>query len=174
MSRINSSTMLAVLSLWPLPLALPAAANAAPHSEVANATGPCNGALPAYEGALRKRPLGLVNEGDRNAFVSCSLQSDSGENPGFDLVVFYFVNRNASSAVVDCTMVSGGAVEVGFEPTYHPKTLGIPANAAGTMLWEAADYDLPTFHYSINASCNLPPGVEMARMGGTYESPDPA
>lgn len=172
MRRISPIPML-LAALLPLSLALPASVDAAFHGDVANASGPCNGALPAYEGALRKRPLAIRNEGGSDAFVSCSLQSDGGQNPGYDDVVIYLVNRNASSVAVDCTLVSGGVAEIGFEPTYHPQTLGIPANAAGGMLWRATDFELETFHYTVNATCKLPPGVEIARMGGTYESPDP-
>lgn len=173
MNRISLSPML-LASILPLSLALSAPANAEFHSDGANATGPCNGALPAYEGALRKRPLALRNEGSSSAFVSCSMQSDGGQNNGYASALITFVNRNASSTAVDCTMVAGIVAELGEEaPTYYPQTLGIPGNTAGIMAWEAADFELETFDNWLNFTCNLPPGVEMALVGGTYESPDP-
>lgn len=171
MNRISLSPML-LASLLPLSLALSAPANAVFHSDGANATGPCNGALPGYEGALRKRPLALRNEGSSNAFVSCSMQSDGGENPGYDSALITFVNRNASSAAIDCTMVAGIVAELGEEaPTFYPQTIGIPANTAGVMTWEPADFELQIFDNWLNFTCNLPPGVEMALVGGTYQSP---
>lgn len=172
MSRIRLSPML-MAALLPLSL-LASPAKAEFHSDGANATGPCNGALPAFEGALRKRPLALRNEGSSSAFVSCSMQSDGGENPGYQTALITFVNRNASSAAVDCTMVAGIVAELGEgAPTFFPKTLGVPAGTAGIMTWVAADFELETFDNWLNFTCSLPPGVEMALVGGTYETPDP-
>ena len=41
------------------------------------------------------------------------------------------------------------------------------------MNWLAADFELETFGFYLNFTCNLPPGVEMAVVGGVYETPDP-
>ena len=38
-------------------------------SHWSNAVDTCQGSLPSFEGALRKRPLAIVNEGTSNAFV---------------------------------------------------------------------------------------------------------
>ncbi len=43
----------------------------------ANATSYCQAALPAFEGAIRKRPLAVQNEGTTNAFVTCSFTMES-------------------------------------------------------------------------------------------------
>lgn len=158
-------------------LSMPTPADAVFHSDGSNATGPCNGALPAFEGALRKRPLALRNEGTTSAFVSCSLQTDGGQNNGYGTALLTFVNRNATSTAVDCTMVNGTVAELvalGEDPpTFFPQTLGIPANSAGVMTWEAPDFQLTTFNRWLNFTCNLPPGVEIALIGGTYDAPDP-
>jgi len=42
---------------------------------MANAVGRCQGALPNYEGAIRKRPLAVQNEGTGSAFVTCAFLS---------------------------------------------------------------------------------------------------
>ena len=48
---------------------------------VAQATAICQGALPAFETQIRKRPLALQNEGEANAFVTCSF-NNPGQNSG--------------------------------------------------------------------------------------------
>ena len=41
----------------------PVIAEPVPRSLTVNAAGACNGALPSFEGALRKRPTAISNEG---------------------------------------------------------------------------------------------------------------
>jgi len=167
--------MLAACATICLSAMLTSAASAAFHSDAVNATGACNGALPSFEGAIRKRPTGILNQGTTSAFVSCSVTTDGGMNPGYDTAIVYLVNRGTSSAAVDCTFVNGIAAELSpMVPTqFYPKTVGIPAGEAVAVSWEASEFELEKFLNIVNFSCNLPPKVEIALVGATYETVDP-
>ena len=63
-------------------------------STVQNAVGNCNGALPGFEGALRKRPLAIANEGTSSAFVSCTLPVNQSESTGVTIAAVGLINRD--------------------------------------------------------------------------------
>lgn len=128
-------------------------------SDWSNAVDVCQGSLPSFEGALRKRPLGIVNEGTSNAFVSCALRAPlDGELITGIFVLFQ--NRTGSAQAVSCTLVDGLAQPFpGYTPVYLPKTTGIAANSPAVESWTADDNSQP---YVIpNLNCALPPGVEI-------------
>lgn len=81
----------------------------------------CQGALPSFEGALRKRPLGMANEGTSLAFLSCAALASSGSA---DVEVYevaaLFINRGSSTATVNCTLVQGIALPF---PSFSPRVL---------------------------------------------------
>lgn len=130
-------------------------------SDWSNAVDICQGSLPSFEGALRKRPLGIANEGTSNAFVGCSIRAPLGGEI-ITRVVALFTNRSASSQTFSCTLVDGIAPPFsGYTPVYQPKAIIIAADDWETLQWtDSADngddpYDLP------NLNCGLPPGVEI-------------
>lgn len=119
-----------------------------------NATGNCNGALPSYEGALRKRPLAINNEGSAVAFVSCSLPGSFFDDGNLYLAVG-LENTGSAPASVTCTFVDGLAPAFDT-PQYYTQTVVVPANGAEIMSWEPAT---GTFSANANLNCSLPVGA---------------
>lgn len=125
-----------------------------------NAVNVCQGALPNFEGSLRKRPLGVNNEGASTAFVSCSTHVDDGEEIISVNVLFH--NRNEGTAQVSCTMVSGLAQPFPQgTPVYLPKTFEIAAGQPYVASWQKDTDNGGTPFYTANLSCALPPGIEI-------------
>ncbi len=154
MKILTTALLTAGLAVAWLP-ALPAQA----ASNDANAVNLCQGALPNFEGSLRKRPLGINNEGTITAFVSCSVDTDAfGAITGIEVIL---TNRNASATTVNCTLVDGVAPPFPTPaPVYLPKSVSVPAGTFSVLVWNAADnggnpYLLP------NLSCALPVGTEI-------------
>jgi len=137
--------------------------------ESANATSFCQGALPAFDTEIRKRPLAVRNEGTADAFVSCSIPTNyAGPNTS---VSVYLVNRSAGTATVDCTFVDGIVTEIGGPgfPVYYPQSIALLAGAAEPLVWEASEFELTAFSTIANVSCALPPGTEIALIGAAEE-----
>lgn len=144
-------------------LLVPADACSAPSTRVfrANPTAFCQGALPAFETAIRKRPLAVQNEGTTNAFVTCSFLSqgsiDSSTTNPNDVLV-YFNSVSGTNVPISCTGVSGYA---GGANEFVVKSVIVPANGQAQITWNSADFagapaNFPSGLFSI--SCNLPPG----------------
>lgn len=141
--------------------ALPAPAHAAKVSRtyLINAAGNCNGALPAFETALRKRPTAITNEGASPAFVSCSLPGDF-QNDGTELFFMAFTNTNATPVTFNCTYVDGQAS--GFSGSrFYPKSITLQASGPGFAQWVPSEEGQTIFRNYANVSCALPPGVEL-------------
>lgn len=132
-----------------------------------NAAGACNGALPSYEGALRKRPLGVQNEGSSPAFVTCSLPG-SFQTYGNDSLVLAFTNQNAAPVDVNCTFVDDLTAPFG-SPAYYPLTIRVLGNSARDAGWSAAQGEL--FSPWANVSCNLPAGVALNALEVQFDEP---
>lgn len=164
--------------IWPALLLMACVATAGEPGEVrgeaVNATGACNGALPGFEGALRKRALAIANESGAAAFVNCSVRSEGDVNAGYISATATFVNRSAVAATVNCTLVGGLAAEVGAildlaPPTFRPRSVTVPAGAGALIEWDIAEFDVPSLGELINFSCVLSPKVEIATVGGVYQ-----
>ncbi|WP_457007542.1 hypothetical protein [Luteimonas sp. A537] len=140
-------------------LLVAASASAAPviRAHTVNAAGACNGALPSYEGELRKRPLGVQNEGTAPAFVTCSLPGDFYASANLMLVAA-FTNQNAAPVDVNCTFVDG--MTPPFDaPAYYPQTITVAANGANIGEWLPPEGQ--AFSSLANVSCSLPAGVAL-------------
>jgi len=137
----------------------PANAVNAVRSEVRTGVRDCQGALPSFEGSLRKRPLAVQNEGTALAFVTCGMEGDNSGIANTSKIFVLLRNIGTATTDVSCTLVDGG---VGlFTPLYFPKTISVPVNAMGLTLiqWTAAtDNGGVKFLYPA-ISCGLPPGV---------------
>ena len=130
-----------------------------------NAVDVCQGALPSYDTALRKRPLAIANESDETAFISCSLRAPlgslEGPAPEVTTVVILLTNRGSEAQSVSCTLVDGVAAPFPtFPPVYLPKTAEIQPDAFAAVYWfdfetEAGRFRLP------NLSCALPTDTEI-------------
>lgn len=128
----------------------------------ANAAANCQGALPNFEGAIRKRPLGVQNEGTTASFVTCSFvnQYDSGvQNQTVDYFDAFFINKGTSAAVVTCTGVAG--FETGADNTYISKEITVAPNSTvhTLMHFDANDNGGESFYPLVSLSCRIPPGV---------------
>lgn len=137
-------------------LGLPGAATAATvrvHSY--SATAVCEAPLPTYDATLRKRPLGIANEGLATIFISCSLPSDVVGDTATSTVFVYFQSMG-SGGTVSCNLVAGsrpyGTSSVGG-------TAVIAAGSAGYLQW--SNVNKVSAYGSFNFSCNLPRNIEM-------------
>ena len=125
----------------------------------------CQGALPAFESSLRKRPLGIINEGETPVFVNCSMRAPLGQIEGGGIrvnqILLLLTNRAAAAQSVSCTLVDGVAAPfTGFPAIYLPKTVDIQPNNFAVLNW--FDFETTVGRFRIpNLSCALPPGAEI-------------
>jgi len=122
------------------------------------AVGACQASLPLYDASLRKRPLGMRNEGSSHVFISCGVQW------GFmvysnDEDVVYATNQNRKPVDLTCTLVAGPFPGLA---AYMPKTVTLPAYGTDSIVWTE------TYNPYFNVSCDVPPGVEINVVGATY------
>lgn len=127
-----------------------------------NPAGLCQGALPAFETQIRKRPLAVQNEGSSNSFVTCAFTSQGSygattTNP--TTIVVWFNAIGGADVTINCTGVSG--YQTGNNE-YIPKSAVAPASGGQVgMTWSAADFEGAPANFPAGAfaiSCNLPPG----------------
>ena len=135
------------------------------HANVSQPTARCQGALPAFETAIRKRPLAVQNEGTIASFVTCSFEFDAYEALDSSALMLdtYFVNNTDADVTVACTAVTGWA---GGDNEYVAQSVTIPAGGTfedGNLFWFAEDFaegGMGTGLVSI--SCRLPQGAGVA------------
>lgn len=127
----------------------------------ANAAANCQGALPAFETAIRKRPLGVQNEGTSASFVTCSFvnQYDSDAQGQIDYFDAFFINKGTSAAVVSCTGVAG--FETGASNRFISKEVTVAPNSTvhTLMHFDAGDNGGQPYYPLVSLSCRIPPGV---------------
>jgi hypothetical protein len=128
----------------------------------------CQGALPAYEGKLRKRPMALVNEGSTTAFVTCGLTADENgpysDWPGPRALEIEVANYTGTSdTTVKCTV----AEVLGY---YYPVDIEVAAGTSSQYLWvaypltEGQAFGQRWTFYRPAISCALPPGTQINRV----------
>lgn len=129
-----------------------------------NATGICQASLPSFEGAIRKRPTAVANEGSSSAFVSCSAPTSAEGSTGITSVTIVLYNRTAGTIPVTCTFVhnftSGG--------TLVPKTASIGANNRAFLTFSTTDVGSPTSLQFANFNCALEPGTDVGYVYYNY------
>lgn len=127
----------------------------------ANAAANCQGALPAFETAIRKRPLAVQNEGSSPAFVTCSFvnEYDTADQRQISYFGAYFTNTGNAATNVTCTGTAGYQTMSGV--TYISKSVQVPANASSQapMFFMPADNGGNGYYPLVSISCNIPPGV---------------
>lgn len=125
-----------------------------------NAAANCQGALPAFAGTLRSRPLGVGNEGSAAAFVTCSFSGDAGQGimPTLRLDIF-FTNNAASPITINCTGVFG-AQRIGGV-MFATKSIVVSPGANSGIQWTAENSGVADLSSPANVSCSLPPGAVM-------------
>lgn len=155
-------------------LAAPAYAAVEDMQDQASAVANCQGALPIYENQIRKRPLGVINEGTSNAFVTCAFNTLRNQNDtalGNTIVSYFggfFINNTAMDKTVACTGVIGLETGIrGTETFFVQKSVVVKANRAnpdaqfGYIFFDPSDINQgPGMYYQlVQMSCNLPAGV---------------
>jgi len=81
------------------------------YSHASQPAARCQGALPAFETAIRKRPLAVQNEGTAASFVTCGFETEIYQSltGGPIAVDIYFTNNTQQDQTVTCTAVTGWA-----------------------------------------------------------------
>lgn len=166
MKTITSSLLGGLLAAAVIPAADAAVENLQFQS---GAAGLCQGALPVMDSNLRKRPLGVANEGETPAFVSCAFTTlmDQGGGGGVaqESAVRYF-GMFLSSYVAEPQTVSCTGV-IGYEgsPSLQYVSLDVDVSSETpdtNYLYfypEDADPGQEHFHQLVSMSCRLPPGT---------------
>jgi len=127
---------------------------------IQSAVGTCQAPLPNFEGAFRKRPLGIANEGSSPAFISCAHSAQTVNSRGIDTLVVHFINRRAADVGVSCTLINGLASPLGV-PSFFPKTaFTTGGNQVISVTWSQDDNGGTPF-IAPSISCAIPPGVEI-------------
>lgn len=118
-----------------------------------NGVSHCQGALPSFEGAFRKRPLAIDNEGTSPAFLTCAFELRSTGALGHAVDV-WFGNNTATAKTINCTGVQGynGASQA------VAKSVVVPANTQDNLTWADADFTAGIGGL-LAISCQLPPGT---------------
>jgi hypothetical protein len=130
------------------------------HSNASQPAARCQGALPAFETAIRKRPLAIQNEGTSNSFITCAFEFDAGnaiDNSAL-MVDTYFTNNTAAPVSLTCTAVTGW--QTGDNEFVSVTEVIQPGQQSGDMVWFAEDFAGGGMASGLVAiSCNLPVGV---------------
>jgi len=148
-------------------MAAPAQAAVEVNEVGANATSHCQGALPAFETAIRKRPLAVQNEGSTSSFVTCSFstQYNAGDINQVGYFGIFFNNTTATAKTVTCSGVAGfasNATNVFISKTATVAGTTPAAPGEGEIFFEPADNGAQGYYPLVNVSCNIPPGVGIA------------
>jgi hypothetical protein len=161
---VFAKSSIALICVVPALLAAGLSSNvhAAPIERVyhQNAAADCQGALPAFAGTLRARPLGLGNEGAAPAFVTCSFPT-VGDGGVFRRLSTYWTNNTAASITVNCTGVAG--FQRG-DTAYMPKSVVVAPGAYAGIAWEAIDNGGIPLVAPASMSCSVPPGAVLMDM----------
>lgn len=117
----------------------------------------CQGALPRFAGTLRARPLGIQNEGDAAAFVTCGFTGQTGIAAELrSILVTYVENPGPHPITVTCTLVVNR--DVHGPAIYLPRSVNLPSGEKGSVGWGSNEGIPAVMLEKIQMSCLLPPG----------------
>lgn len=151
MQAISIAAAVALASAF---AAAPAQAVDVLRSEALNPLNACQGALPSFEGSLRKRPRGMINEGAAPAFLSCGYPAEIRGGTGHtDVIAVEFRNEGTVVQTISCT-----AVDTVTNPRFSTKTLTLGPGAISAIQWLPADNNGSNYVYPA-VSCALPPSI---------------
>lgn len=138
-------------------LAIPGAASANSYrAHYISATAVCSGPLPVYDSNLKRRPLGILNQGTSNVFISCSVPSDyEGDMTSTSNVVEVMFTSFGAAGTVNCTLNAGYRAVSGSVAA----TTSVTAGGTNYLAWSNIN-KMDTWG-SYNFSCVLPPDMEM-------------
>lgn len=120
------------------------------------ATAACSGPIPSSDGALRRSPIGIRNDGTSNVFISCSVPADFVGDLTTGIIETHFHNFGAASGTVNCTLTAG-IREYGVGSVAGSTVVA----AGGDSYIQWANIDKKHNWGSYNFSCILPPGMEI-------------
>ena len=120
-----------------------------------SATAVCEAPLPSYDVDLRKRPLGITNQGSSVIFISCSVPGDFYGDTTSNSLYVYFESMGAGGTV-NCTAVAGSRVS-GSGSVASSTT--VTAGGSSFVNWTNLSKTDP--YGSFNFSCNVTPDIEM-------------
>lgn len=154
-----------VLALAVLLAAPTAQAVLVTRNETSSAVKVCQGALPAFEGALRKRPKAIQNEGSSAAFVSCAIEGrglSRTMSAHAKRLQLFFVSSAPGYNNVTCTVVDAG--QLTSNAAYSRTITVAPGNTQDSVLFVATDLDANGRWFIPAVSCALPPGVGISHL----------
>lgn len=126
-----------------------------------NAASNCQGALPSFEGALRKRPLAVQNEGTTTSFVTCAFNTvqDQADLRQISYFGVYLTNTSSAPKVVTCSGVAG--FESGTTNVTLSKQVTVPAAGGGTvpLFFQPADNGGNGYYPLAAMSCQIPTSI---------------
>ncbi|MBB6599243.1 hypothetical protein [Luteimonas sp. MC1825] len=130
------------------------------HANASQPAARCQGALPAFETAIRKRPLAIQNEGNASSYITCGFEFDAGaaiDNSAI-LLDTYFTNTTTAPVSLTCTAVTGW--QTGANEFVSRTEVIAPGAQSEDMFWYADDFVGGGMASGLVAiSCNLPVGV---------------
>ena len=165
--KVAFGSLLVAWSLVWLPCNI-ASAVMLPRHDYESGAGVCQGSLPVSMNKLRARPLGLGNESDTSAFVTCLNQGGGADDTARNMssYLIHFGNTTSTTITISCTLVHGGGG--GPVPAdYVVKSMEIFGASNRTMTFRPEDIDAPELRYP-QASCVLPPGGVIYYTGVRY------
>lgn len=132
----------------------------------AHATAACQSALPVFDTQIRKRPLAVQNEGDSNAFVTCSMVNPAASS-GINRIsgaTIHLQNIRSGTRLVSCTAVNSMAAPDPGTPLYLTKTVSVPRDVEGSTELHFSSAEFPGSPLllpgdSLSVSCQLQPGI---------------
>ena len=135
-----------------------------------SAAGACQGALPAFAGTLRARPLAIGNEGVTGAFVTCAQVTDEFNSESRTTnAILGLGNVGTSPVTIKCTFVhgrGGSSVPASYLPLM-PMTLDPGQTGFFQIVPENIDPNMSRLRYA-QWSCSLPPGAVINYLGRHY------
>lgn len=135
------------------------------------AAGICQPALPVHGAALRSRPLGLANEGELEAFVTCTFHGDSttGGRGAWQIAV-NVANDGTTVQTISCTLVDGLASGDVNNATYTTKFIGLFPGQGAFISWVPAEIaGTPVKINRPAVICQLPAQTTLQYLGTYYD-----
>lgn len=126
----------------------------------------CQPALPIYDGNIRKRPLGLQNEGNSAAFVTCAMKGAFAARPINLSIGVSLFNSTPAPVSATCTLVDGRDLALAT-PVHLTRTRLLAAGQVSRIDWLAADNGGVNYIYPA-VSCLLSPGIAIASTRRTF------
>ena len=122
-----------------------------------SATAVCSGPLPVYDNQLKRRPLGILNQGTTNVFISCSVPSDyEGDLTSVNNFIRIYFRSFGAGGTIACTLNAGNRIDGSGSVA-----LSTPIAAGGDSDIYFGNINKINFWGSYNFSCNVPADVEM-------------